>query len=97
MILMHILSLKGDDMIRINDTFYEIAEWFSKSNELPNTNCDLNVDGDLKVNGHLCPNSDGVYDLGNSSGPLEWRNLYIDGTAYVDTLSMGGDIYTRNS
>jgi len=32
----------------------------------------------------LLPITDDAYDLGSSS--KEWRNLYIDGTAYIDTL-----------
>jgi hypothetical protein len=33
---------------------------------------------------NLVPDSDNLYDLGSSS--LEWKNLYIDGTARIDTL-----------
>ena len=35
--------------------------------------------------GNVLPKSDGLYDLGSSS--LEWANLYIDGTANIDSLS----------
>jgi len=53
---------------------------------------DLNVDGNLIVNGgadispsaHLLPTTDNAYDLGSSS--FEFRDLYIDGIAYVDDL-----------
>ena len=37
------------------------------------------------VNSSITPNTDDAYDLGSSS--KEWRNLYIDGTANIDTLS----------
>ena len=36
------------------------------------------------VNSSITPNTDGAYDLGSSS--KEWRNLYIDGTANIDSL-----------
>ena len=32
----------------------------------------------------LVPSADGTYDLGSSS--LEWNDLYIDGTANIDSL-----------
>ncbi len=38
----------------------------------------------------MIPSVDNVTDLGNSSH--EFRNLYIDGTAYVDALNMDGNI-----
>ena len=38
------------------------------------------------VNSSITPNTDGAYDLGSSS--KEWRNLYIDGTAYIDVLEV---------
>ena len=39
---------------------------------------------DINIYGDVLPNSDNDFDLGSSS--LEWRNLYIDGTAQVDAL-----------
>ena len=36
------------------------------------------------VNSSITPNTDDTYDLGSSS--KEWRNLYVDGTANIDTL-----------
>ena len=38
------------------------------------------------VASHLIPATDNTYDLGGASD--EWRNLYIDGTAQVDTLQV---------
>ena len=35
----------------------------------------------------LIPSADDTYDLGASGS--EWRNLYIDGTAHIDTLDVG--------
>ena len=36
------------------------------------------------VDSNLIPNTDNAYDLGSAS--KEWRNLYIDGTANIDSL-----------
>lgn len=38
------------------------------------------------VNSNIIPNTDNAYDLGTTT--QEWRNLYIDGTAQVDTLQV---------
>jgi hypothetical protein len=51
--------------------------------------CNTLHTGGLDFAGHLLPGADDTYDLGENSTPLEWRNLYIDGTAYIDTLSLG--------
>ncbi len=40
----------------------------------------LNAD----VDSHILPNTDDTYDLGSTS--KQWRNLYIDGTANIDSL-----------
>jgi hypothetical protein len=40
------------------------------------------------VNSSIIPNTDSAYDLGSSS--QEWRDLYIDGTAYVDAINVNG-------
>jgi len=44
------------------------------------------IETDLRLGAHWLPHIDNTYDLG--SGTYEWRNLYIDGTAYIDTLSV---------
>jgi cytoskeletal protein CcmA (bactofilin family) len=36
------------------------------------------------VNSNIIPNTDDTYDLGSAS--QEWRNIYIDGTANIDSL-----------
>jgi len=38
------------------------------------------------VNSNIIPNTDSAYDLGSSS--QEWRDLYLDGTAHIDTLDV---------
>lgn len=50
---------------------------------------DLNTDNivfNADVNSNIIPNTDDAYDLGAPT--QEWRNLYIDGTAQVDTLQV---------
>ncbi len=42
--------------------------------------------GNVDYQGHWIPQADNTYDLG--SGSKEWRNLYIDGTANIDTLTL---------
>ena len=42
------------------------------------------------VDSHIIPDDDNTYDLGSST--QEWRNLYIDGTAYIDTLSLSNNL-----
>ena len=49
--------------------------------------------GEARWNGSaFVPGSDGDKDLGSSS--KEWNDLYIDGTAYIDTLDLNGTTYT---
>ena len=45
---------------------------------------DIYVGGEFKSN--LVPDDDGAFDLGTSS--QEWRDIFIDGTAKVDTLTV---------
>lgn len=45
---------------------------------------DLRITG--KVAGSLLPFSDDTYDLGSAS--YEWRNLYVDGVAYLDQINV---------
>ena len=37
------------------------------------------------VNSSITPNTDDAYDLGSSN--KQWRNLYVDGTGYIDNVS----------
>jgi len=41
----------------------------------------------VSINADLDPSSDNARDLGNSS--VQWRNIYIDGTAYLDAIGFG--------
>ena len=38
------------------------------------------------VASHILPSADGTYDLGAAAS--EWKDLYIDGTAFIDTLTL---------
>ena len=39
-----------------------------------------------EVDSHIIPDDDGTFDLGSST--KEWKDLYIDGTAHIDTLDV---------
>ena len=40
------------------------------------------------VNSNIIPNTDNTYDLGSSS--QEWKDIYINGTAYLDAINFNG-------
>ena len=42
------------------------------------------------VDSHIIPDDDDTYDLGSNS--QQWRNLYIDGTAFIDVLSLSNNL-----
>jgi cytoskeletal protein CcmA (bactofilin family) len=48
-----------------------------------------------EVDSNIIPDDDDTYDLGSSS--QQWRNLYIDGTAYIDTLDLNGTAVTSTA
>ena len=43
------------------------------------------------VASHITPDTDNTYDLGSST--KEWRDIYIDGTAYLDAINFNGTAY----
>jgi len=47
------------------------------------------------VNSSIIPNTDNTYDLGSSS--QEWRDIYIDGTAYLDAINFNGTAITSTA
>jgi cytoskeletal protein CcmA (bactofilin family) len=47
------------------------------------------------VDSSIIPDDDDTYDLGSSS--QQWRNLYVDGTAYIDTLNLNGTAITSTA
>ena len=42
--------------------------------------------GGLDIDGNIVPGADDTYDIGATG--LEWKNLFINGTANIDTLSL---------
>ncbi|PIS09035.1 hypothetical protein COT75_03425, partial [Candidatus Beckwithbacteria bacterium CG10_big_fil_rev_8_21_14_0_10_34_10] len=56
-------------------------------------NNNLTVSNNIKVgwvDSDLIPAEDGKYDLGSNT--KEWQDLFVDGTALIDLLQMGGNI-----
>jgi hypothetical protein len=47
------------------------------------------------VNSSIIPNTDDTYDLGSAS--QEWRDIYIDGTAYLDGINFNGTAVTSTA
>ena len=47
------------------------------------------------IHSHIVPNATNTYDLGSSD--QQWRNLYIDGQAEVDALSINGTLITSTA
>ena len=45
--------------------------------------------------GAIVPNDDDTYDLGSSS--KEWKDIYIDGTAYIDAINFNGTAITATA
>ena len=41
-----------------------------------------------EVDSNIIPDDDGAYDLGSSS--KEWKDIYIDGVAYLDEINFNG-------
>ena len=46
----------------------------------------VDADGNQNISGSILPDADATYDLGSST--KEWNNLYIDGTANIDSLTL---------
>ena len=46
------------------------------------------------VNSHIIPNTDDTYDLGSTT--QRWKDLYVDGTAYVDDAVLDGTAITAS-
>ena len=69
------LNVAGDGVIGGNLTFGD-------------ANTD-NVSFGADVSSSLIPNNDDAFDLGSSG--QQWKDLYIDGVAYIDTIGSDGD------
>ena len=48
-----------------------------------------------EVDSNIIPDDDNTYDLGSSS--KEWKDLYIDGIAYVDAINFNGTAITSTA
>jgi len=44
------------------------------------------------ISSSLTPDADNIHDLGSST--KEWKDLYVDGTAHVDAINLGGTTIT---
>ena len=47
------------------------------------------------VDSHIIPDDDNTYDLGSTT--QEWRNLYVDGIAYLDGITLGDTAITATA
>ena len=54
---------------------------------------DISFGGELTS--HIVPNADDTYDLGSST--KQWRNLYVDGSAFIDTIDGTDEISITNT
>ena len=48
-----------------------------------------------EVDSNIIPDDDGAYDLGSSS--KEWKDIYIDGVAYLDAINFNGTAITATA
>jgi len=48
-----------------------------------------------EVDSNIIPDDDGTYDLGSSS--KEWKDIYIDGVAYLDSIDLNGTAITATA
>ncbi len=48
-----------------------------------------------EVDSNIIPDDDGTYDLGSSS--KEWKDIYIDGVAYLDGINFNGTAITSTA
>ena len=69
------LNIVGDAVIGGNLTFGDAAT--------------DNVSFSADVSSSLIPNNDDAFDLGSSG--QQWKDLYVDGVAYIDTIGSDGD------
>ena len=48
-----------------------------------------------EIDSNIIPDDDGTYDLGSSS--KEWKDIYIDGVAYLDSIDLNGTVITSTA
>ena len=69
----------------LEDVYNEVSASSFKASFFPFATIDSGSFG--VISSSLIPNTDDKYDLGQSG--KEWNDLYIDGTAHIDSLAMG--------
>ncbi|OUU63792.1 MAG: hypothetical protein CBC22_00205, partial [Alphaproteobacteria bacterium TMED62] len=80
------VSTFAEDVFMYSDLEVQGTTTFSGGTlTLGNANTDNVVFGG-EVDSNIIPDDDGTYDLGSSS--KEWKDLFIDGTAHIDTLDV---------
>ena len=47
------------------------------------------------INSHIIPNTDDTYDLGSST--QKWKDLYVNGVSYVDSINLNGTAITQTA
>ena len=86
-----VLQLTSDTEVEINATTVDINANVDISGNLvlggnitigDADSDDISFGGELTS--HIIPNADDTYDLGSST--KQWRNLYVDGSAFIDTI-----------
>jgi len=59
-------------------------------NDTVKVRADLGVSGSVEVSGSITPNVDNAFDL--ASFGKQWKDLYVGGTAFLDTITPSGSI-----
>ena len=72
----------------LTDVFNEVSASAFQSSYFPFSNADTGSFG--VISSSLLPDADDNHSLGSST--KEWKDLYIDGTAYIDTLDLGTNL-----
>ena len=90
-----VLNLTSDTEVEINATTVDINANVDVSGNIVLAGTitvgdadDDNMIINANVNSHIIPNTDDTFDLGSSG--QQWRNLYINGTAEIDAITIGG-------
>jgi len=79
------LTVQGDALVSGSLTVEGLSTLNGGTLQLGDSATDNVVFG-ADVNSNIIPNTDGTYDLGTTT--QEWKDLYLDGTAHIDTLDV---------
>lgn len=63
-----------------------------ETNHIAPSSFSVGISSSLIVSGNITPNADDQFDLGSNAN--QWRDLYIDGTAYIDSASVDSGSFT---